>query len=124
MRPTGKDGKGPSRWQNVEPIPKTYERPSGFRKGVREKAWENAKGSDGEVRDPQTERVMKFDEKWDMGHKPGYEFSKHQESAIKRGITREQFLDEYNDAGHFRPELPSSNRNHAGEVKTRDYFGH
>lgn len=28
-----------------------------------------------------------------------------------------------NDPAKYRPELPSSNRSHAGELKTDDYFG-
>jgi hypothetical protein len=104
-------------------IPKTYERPSGYRKGVREEAWERAKGPDGKVRDPGTGREMKFDEPWDMGHKPGYEFRKHQQSASERGIDRKQFLDEHNKPEHYRPELPASNRSHKGELKGDDYFG-
>jgi predicted ribonuclease toxin of YeeF-YezG toxin-antitoxin module len=75
------------------------------------------------VRDPLTGREMKFDEPWDMGHKPGYEFRKHQLSAKNRGINRKQFLDEHNNPDHYMPELPSSNRSHAGENKTGDYFG-
>jgi uncharacterized Zn-binding protein involved in type VI secretion len=94
-----------------------------FRKGVREKAWEDAKGADGKVRDPVTGKELKFDEPWDMGHKPGYEHWKHQESAATRNLSREQFLNEYNDPTKYRPELPSSNRSHAGEIKTSDYFG-
>jgi predicted ribonuclease toxin of YeeF-YezG toxin-antitoxin module len=94
-----------------------------FRKGVREKAWEDAKGPDGKVRDPVTNKEMKFDEAWDMGHKPGYEHWKHQESASGRNLSRENFLNEYNDPSKYRPELPLSNRSHAGEIKTNDYFG-
>ena len=66
---------------------------------------------------------MKFDEPWDMGHKPGYEFKKHQQSALEREIDRKQFLDEHNNPNHYRPELPGPNRSHAGENKTGDYFG-
>jgi hypothetical protein len=94
-----------------------------FRKGVREQVWEDAKGSDGKVLDPLTKKEMKFDDPWDMGHKPGYEHWKHQESASARGLSRENFLNEYNDPSKYRPELPSSNRSHAGEIKTDDYFG-
>ncbi|WP_225231286.1 T7SS effector LXG polymorphic toxin [Solibacillus faecavium] len=104
-------------------IDKTYRRPSGYRKGVRDKAWEKAKGADGEVIDPVTEKVMKKEEPWDMGHKPGYEFRKHQQSAQERGISRKEFLDEHNNPDHYRPELPSSNRSHKGEDLTDDYFG-
>jgi predicted ribonuclease toxin of YeeF-YezG toxin-antitoxin module len=66
---------------------------------------------------------MSPDEPWDMGHKPGYEFRKHQASARERGIPRDQFLDEHNDPSHYRPELPSSNRGHDGEDMTDNYFG-
>ncbi|WP_257350216.1 T7SS effector LXG polymorphic toxin [Pseudalkalibacillus decolorationis] len=102
---------------------KTYKRPSGYRKGVRDKVWENAKKSDGEVRDPLTKKVINKDEQWDMGHKPGYEFRKHQQSATERGISRKEFLDEHNNPDHYQPELPSSNRSHQGEDLTDDYFG-
>lgn len=101
----------------------SYDRPSGFRKGVRDKAWDNAKNANGDVIDPITKRVMDKSEPWDMGHKPGYEFRKHQQSAENRGISRKQFLDEYNNPEHYRPELPSSNRSHKGEDITNNYFG-
>ena len=104
-------------------IPKTYQRPSGFRKGVREKVWEDAKGPDGKVRDPLTGKEIKFDEPWDMGHRPGYEFRKHQKSAFDRGVDRKKFLDEHNNPSHYRPELPSLNRSHRGELLSSEYFG-
>ncbi len=75
------------------------------------------------MRDAVTGKFMSKDKAWDMGHKPGYEFRKHQQSARKRGIDRQQFLDEYNDPSHYRPELPSSNRSHKGEDVTSAYFG-
>lgn len=90
---------------------------------MRDKAWDAAKGKDGKVRDPVTKKTMKKDEPWDMGHKPGYEHRKHVKSAAERDIDRKQFLDEYNDPSHYRPELPRSNRSHQGELKTDDYFG-
>ncbi|MCD0501562.1 HNH/ENDO VII family nuclease, partial [Bordetella petrii] len=96
-----------------------------FRKGVRDKVWdkEAAKSKDGVVRDPVTGRRMNKDEPWDMGHRPGMEHRKHVQSASRRNIDRKQFLDEYNDPSHYRPELPKSNRSHRGELKTDDYFG-
>lgn len=104
-------------------IIKTYSRPSGFRKGVKEKVWENAKKKgNGTVYSPDG-KIIKETDKWDMGHKPGYEFRKHQESARNRGISREQFLDEYNNPEHYRPETPSFNRSHKGEDVTDNYFG-
>jgi len=101
----------------------TYSRPKGFRKNVREDVWERAKAPDGNVDDPLTGRQIDFDEPWDMGHKPGYEFRKHRESARRRGIDRKQFLEEHNNPEHYRPELPSSNQSHAGEDMSDTYLG-
>lgn len=101
----------------------SYARPSSFRKGVRDQVWEAARGSDGMVRSPGGQ-IMNSSEPWDMGHKPGYEFRKHQQSAIQRGISRKAFLDEYNDPTHYRPEPPSYNRSHRGEDLTDAYFGY
>lgn len=100
-----------------------YRRPSGFRKGVRDDVWNAAKGADGRVRDPLTQRVLRRSERWDMGHQPGHEFRKHQDSARSRGISRKDFLGEHNDPTHYRPELPSSNRGRAGEDRTGQYLG-
>jgi predicted ribonuclease toxin of YeeF-YezG toxin-antitoxin module len=110
---------------NCSKADKKYDRPSGYRKGVRDEAWENAKkkSKDGKVRDPITKKEIKPGDKWDMGHKPGYEFRKHQKDAAERGIDRKKFLDEYNDSAHYRPELPSSNRGHSGELRTGDWLG-
>jgi predicted ribonuclease toxin of YeeF-YezG toxin-antitoxin module len=101
----------------------TYERPTGFRKGVRDKVWNAAKGKDGKVRDPLTGKVMKKSDPWDMGHKKGYEFRKHKKDAARRKITRKQFLDEHNNPKKYRPELPSSNRGHAGEAADDVFLG-
>jgi predicted ribonuclease toxin of YeeF-YezG toxin-antitoxin module len=103
---------------------KKYNRPTSFRAGVRDQVWENAKDSHGRVRDPVTGKYMSKDKPWDMGHKPGYEFKKHQESAAKRNIPHEQWVKECNDPEKYRPELPSSNRSHRGEDKTNNYFGY
>ncbi len=104
-------------------VDKTYSRPSGFRKGVRDEVWEKATDTVGNVRDPLTDTIMNKGKSWDMGHKPGFEFRKHQQSAMERGITRKEFLNEHNNPDHYRPELPSSNRGHKGEDLTDDYFG-
>ena len=102
---------------------KLYKRPSGYRKNVKETVWDKAKDEQGVVKDPITKKVMDIEESWDMGHKPGHEFRKHQQSAADRKITRKQFLDEYNNPNSYRPELPESNRSHIGEDKTDFYFG-
>ena len=75
-----------------------YDRPSGFRKNVEEDVWDaNIEPETGQVRDSKTGRFMAKDKPWDMGHKDQFKFSKHQESAETRKITRKQFLDEHND---------------------------
>ncbi|MFE7801458.1 HNH/ENDO VII family nuclease [Nocardia sp. NPDC057440] len=101
----------------------TYSRPTGYRKGVRQKVWDMNKDTDGLVRDKLTGQVLDPTKPWHMGHKPGLEFWKHQRDAALRGITREQFLDEHNDVRRYRPELPSSNLSHEGEDKTDNYRG-
>lgn len=101
-----------------------YDRPSGFRSGVRDKVWNRAiERKTGRVRDRQTGRFMSKNNPWDMGHRDGLEFRKHKASAKNRGISRKQFLDEYNKPSHYRPELPSSNRNHKSEASDDIYFG-
>jgi predicted ribonuclease toxin of YeeF-YezG toxin-antitoxin module len=100
----------------------TYRRPTGWRSGMRETVWDEAKQDDGTVYDPLTGKEMQSDEPWDMGHKPGLEYHKHRDSAYQRGIPREQFLDEYYDTSHYRPELPESNQGHSGEDSS-SYFG-
>ncbi len=97
---------------------KLYQRPSGYRKGVREQVWENAKATDGNVYDPITSEILDPT----MGC-INLDLRKHQQSAAERGITRRQFLNEHNTPYHFRPEHPSSNRSHKGEDLTDDYFG-
>ena len=92
-----------------------YTRP-GLRKSVRDQIWENAKDDYGRVRDPGTGRYMSKNQPWDAGHKPGFEFYKHKQSAAERGIPRQQLIDEYNIAEHYRPERPSSNRSHRYEA--------
>lgn len=75
---------------------------------MRETAWDNAKkdSPDGIVRDPKTNKPLNKDDPWDMGHKPGLEHRKHMKSAEKRNLTRTEFLDEFNNPSHYRPELP------------------
>ena len=52
----------------------SYDRPSHFRKGVRDSVWEDAKNVNGDVIDPVTGDVMDKAQPWHMGHKPGFEF--------------------------------------------------
>ena len=98
-----------------------YRRPSNYRKGIRELVYEAAKDPDGKVYDPVTGNEIAPDDPWVMGHKPQYEFWKHRLSAIRRGITRKQFLDEYNDPSHYRPEIREPNGWHVGIMYPRNW---
>lgn len=100
-----------------------YKRPSHFRKGVREKVFEDAKDDNGIVHDPLTNDIINEGQSFDMGHKPRYEFWKHQISSANRKISRKQFLNEYNNPDHYRPELANSNRGHQAEDVTAYYDG-
>lgn len=103
-----------------------YERPSGFRDGVRDNTWNKAQNEsiDGVVRDPVTGEPLNPNEPWDMGHDYGYEFRKHQQSAAERGISRDEYITEHNNFEHYRPEHPSSNRGHQGEAPDDIYYGY
>jgi hypothetical protein len=107
------------------PTDSTYDRPSGWRAGMRDTVFDSHRGPDGLVRDPvQTSVVIDPDEPWVMGHAPGYEFRHHQRSAQERGITRQEFLDEYyQSTAHLRPELPSTSSSHGHELGWDDYVG-
>lgn len=101
-----------------------YGRPSKFRKGVRDTVWTGAvEPKTGRVRDPVTGQFMSRKKAWDMGHRPGKEHRKHAADAERRGIPRDEYLNEHNDPNRYRPELPSSNRSHKGEDKTDNYAG-
>ena len=109
------------------PADSRYDRPSGWRAGMRDTAWNNAAADapDGLVRDPVTGDVLDPNEPWVMGHPPGYEFRHHQQSAAERGLTRQEFLDEYYDMGLFpyRPESPSTSASGSHELGWSDYVG-
>jgi hypothetical protein len=99
---------------------KTYDRPS-FTKGEKAKVWV-ANKKDGKVTSPSGKEIPEGAD-WVLGHKPGYEFWKHVDSAAKRGITREQFLKECKQLDQYRPELPEDNASHFFEDKTSRYLG-
>jgi hypothetical protein len=71
--------------------------------------------ADGSVRDFNNGDIILRAGPWDMGHLPGYEFSKLQAFAEKYGIGPEQFRAMYNNPIYYRPEIPQINRMHVGE---------
>jgi len=95
---------------------KTYERPTSYNAGVENAVWESAvKQGNGTVKSPSGVEIKPGDT-WVMGHKPGWEFWKHQVSAARRGITREQFLKEFNESKNYRPETAADNGSHRFEA--------
>ena len=87
-----------------------------FRKGVEEQVWDDNKHSDGKVYDPDSGEEIEWTKgtprvgKWDMGHKPGFEFWRSVIRFMKNLMTKKELRDEYNDPNRYRPELPKSNR--------------
>lgn len=106
----------------VEAGTKAYanSRPS-FRNGVVDKVWENAKKEGGGVvRDPSGAIIdwtpgQPRNGVWDMGHIPEAKYSKKHKEYMDGLISKEEFVDWYNDPLNYRPELPSTNRGHAYE---------
>lgn len=104
-----------------------YKRPSHWRKDVRKKTWEAAKkeSPNGVIRDPgEGRKVIEETDRWQMGHKPGREFWKHQRDAADRGLGRKDFLDEFFTPEDFRPELPETNWSHSLEEPLGEWRGH
>ena len=97
-------------------------RPS-FRKRVHENTWDEAvrASPDGVVRDPNDGTPIAWTKGtprkgiWDMGHKPEQKYSDYHKKYITGEMTKEEFVDWYNDYRNYRPELPSNNRSHKYE---------
>ena len=85
-----------------------------YPKGFREQVWERAKAADGHVYDP-TGPILKYDEPWELGHKPGHELSDAQLRAEQEGWDRQSWIRYQTDPDIYRPELPSSNASHRWE---------
>ncbi|WP_317039316.1 HNH/ENDO VII family nuclease [Tenacibaculum sp. MAR_2009_124] len=108
----------------IERIYKSRNRPS-FRKGVVEKVWkaEAAKDVNGNVYDPNTFELLKWDKtkprKWDMGHKPGHEWHALRQKYIDGEVTWKEVLDEYNNPDNYLPESRSANRSGKYEGQSR-----
>jgi HNH/ENDO VII superfamily nuclease with conserved GHE residues len=107
----------------------TYARNSGFRTGVRDQVWADAADPrTGVVEDPLSGQQMDPSKAWDMGHRPGMEYWKERDNAINEwlhggnAISRKDFLDIMNDPARYRPELPESNRSHAGEDSSNSFW--
>ncbi|TDW09195.1 putative toxin of predicted polymorphic toxin system [Breznakia blatticola] len=95
-------------------------RPS-YRKGVVEDVYENAKNTDGIVRDPNTGDIIEWEPGtsrngiWDMGHKPDAKYSDMYKRYLDGELTPKEFRDWYNDPANYWPEIPANNRSHRFE---------
>lgn len=105
---------------------KPYEshRPS-HKKSVIEQVFEANKKPNGKVLDPATYEEISWSpgepRNWHMGHKPGYEY-RHLLKAYNEGrITKEQFLEYYNDPKYYRPETPATSHSHEHELNNSYY---
>ena len=101
---------------------KTYDRPPPWTETERATVWRNAQDRNGKVFSP-SGREIKPGDLWIMGHKPKFEFWKHQLSAAQRAITRDQFLRECEDLSMYRPETLEDSSSHLYEDKTDAYDG-
>ena len=110
------------RGPTISTVAKPYSksRPS-FRKGVVDKVWENAKGRDGLVRDPYTNKVINWDKsksrrrQWDMGHIPSQQYKTQHKRYMNNEISKKEFLDWYNNPSHYHPQTIYTNRARIGD---------
>lgn len=109
---------------------KAYEdsRPSYKEKTVND-VFENNKQANGKVYDPETGQEIVWqpgqprEGVWSMGHKPGYEYRHLHKAYMEGRISKEQFLEYFNDANLYRPETPatSSSGKHESEISLYDF---
>ncbi len=101
-------------------------RPS-YRRGVEETTYNNAKDVNGKVYDPESGAEIVWQPGqarqgvWNMGHRPGFEY-RHLLRALREGrITQEEFLNQYNNPAHYRPETPHTSSVGAHELDISSY---
>lgn len=104
--------------ENVGFPPKYWEKRPSYAPGQRDAVWNKA-SSNGKktVRDPNTGKILKYDEPWDMGHRTGQEYDKLRDMYYRGEISEEEFLAEYRNPDNYYPEDPASNRSHKFEEK-------
>lgn len=56
--------------------------------------------------------------KWDMGHKAGHEYRKTYKQYMDGSISKEQFLEIYQDPTNYKVEDPQRNQSHVDEDKS------
>ncbi len=86
--------------------------------GQVEEVWRRAKqeGDDDIVEDPNTGQLLTWDrsrdrtEQWHMGHKPDREYQYLHRYYMLGIITKDEFIEEYQNPDHYRPEAPIPNQ--------------
>ena len=87
-----------------------------IRKEVRTQVEINApKNEKGQFLDANTGKPIEG--KYDLGHKPGYEYRLEEAKAEKEGLSQAQFNEQMNNPDLYQIEDPSSNRSHQFETK-------
>lgn len=87
-----------------------------LRTATKEAISKNApKDKNGNFIDPNTGQVIPAGSKFDIGHKPGYEWRCIVEAAITYGWTRQELIDYANNPNLYQVETRSSNRSHKYE---------
>ncbi|MGO4877555.1 HNH/ENDO VII family nuclease [Pedobacter sp. AJM] len=102
---------------------KAYEdhRPSHTNDAIND-TWNNNKNKrTGKVKDPVSKEEINWkpgeprEGVWSMGHKPGYEYRHLRKAYMEGRITKDQFLEYFNDPKYYRPETPATSSKHAHE---------
>ena len=116
----GSAGKGIS---NLDAFKKYSQVRPSYKSGQVESVWNNAKNTNGLVRDPNTNQIINWTPGqtrkgvWDMGHRPGQEYSLMLQRLQKGEITQNEFLSHYRNPQNYQPELPANNRSRRYEQK-------
>jgi RHS repeat-associated protein len=87
-----------------------------FWAGTKSYTWEASKNAAGRVIDPSTSKVINPGVPWAMGHLPGYEYSKLVQFARAVGLSREEFINMYNNPLYYQAEFIETNAAHAQEA--------
>ncbi len=79
------------------------------------------KKENGRVFDPHTGEELFWDKtkprngQWDMGHTKENKYSEWHDKYMSGELTKEEFLEWYQDSSHYVPESPHANRGHKYE---------
>lgn len=101
----------------------------GYRAGIDEQVFNASRRADGKVYDPESGAEIVWTpgqprrDVWSMGHRPGYEYRHLHRAYMEGRISKQQFLDYFNDPKYYRPETPSTSSRgvHESDVSSYDF---